>query len=133
VGALIGPGFPLKPAVMLLGFCNGIFAVSAIGAMMSLAGAPGPGREGVRMGLWGAAQAIAFGLGGFIGAVGVDVGRSLMGADGPAFFLVFSAEALLFLAAAAIALTLNRSPVAQPACTDQLPNPLSNSLKEARA
>jgi BCD family chlorophyll transporter-like MFS transporter len=109
-GALIGPGFPLKPAVMLLGFCNGIFAVSAIGAMMSLAGATGAGREGVRMGLWGAAQAIAFGLGGFIGAVGVDVGRHLLGADGPAFFLVFSIEALLFLAAAAIAFTLDRTP-----------------------
>jgi BCD family chlorophyll transporter-like MFS transporter len=109
-GALIGPGFPLKPAVVLLGFCNGIFAVSAIGAMMSLAGAPGPGREGIRMGLWGAAQAIAFGLGGFLGAVGVDIGRALIGADGPAFFLVFGAEALLFLLAAAIALTLDRAP-----------------------
>jgi BCD family chlorophyll transporter-like MFS transporter len=132
-GALIGPGFPLKPAVMLLGFCNGVFAVSAIGAMMSLAGAPGPGREGVRMGLWGAAQAIAFGLGGFIGAVGVDVGRSLMGSDGPAFFLVFSAEALLFLAAAAIALTLGRSPTTGPARPDPQSPPLPSSLKEAHA
>ena len=118
-GAMIGPGFPLKPAVMLLGFCNGVFAVSAIGAMMSLAGAVGRGREGVRMGLWGAAQAIAFGIGGFIGAVGVDIGRHLMGADGPAFFLVFSAEALLFLAAASVALTLDRAP--------------APTLKEARA
>lgn len=108
-GAMVGPGFPLKPAVMLLGFCNGVFAVSAIGAMMSLAGAVGAGREGVRMGLWGAAQAIAFGIGGFVGAVGVDVGRHLMGADGPAFFLVFSLEALLFLIAATIALTLDRA------------------------
>ncbi len=118
-GAMIGPGFPLKPAVMLLGFCNGVFAVSAIGAMMSLAGATGRGREGVRMGLWGAAQAIAFGIGGFIGAVGVDIGRHLMGADGPAFFLVFSVEALLFLAAASIAITLDRAP--------------TPTLKEARA
>jgi BCD family chlorophyll transporter-like MFS transporter len=109
-GALVGPGFPLKPAVMLLGFCNGIFAVSAIGAMMSLAGASGPGREGVRMGLWGAAQAIAFGIGGFLGAVGLDIGRHLMGADAPAFVFVFSTEALLFLAAASIALTLDRAP-----------------------
>jgi BCD family chlorophyll transporter-like MFS transporter len=104
---------------MLLGFCNGVFAVSAIGAMMSLAGSVGSGREGVRMGLWGAAQAIAFGIGGFLGAVGVDVGRQLMGEVGPAFFLVFSAEALLFLAAASIALTLERAP--------------SPTLKEARA
>jgi len=132
-GALIGPGFPLKPAVVFLGFCNGVFAVSAIGAMMSLAGAPGPGREGVRMGLWGAAQAIAFGLGGFIGAVGVDVGRSLMGSDGPAFFLVFSAEALLFLVAAALAVTLNRSrKTALPRPHSPL-SPQPSSLKEAHA
>jgi MFS transporter, BCD family, chlorophyll transporter len=111
-GAMIGPGFPLKPAVFLLGFFNGMFAVSAIGAMMALAGAPGAGREGIRMGLWGAAQAIAFGLGGFLGAVGVDIGRALTGADAPAFFAVFSIEALLFLAAAAIALTLDRAPAA---------------------
>jgi MFS transporter, BCD family, chlorophyll transporter len=130
-GALVGPGFPLKPTVMLLGFCNGVFAVSAIGAMMSLAGAPGPGREGVRMGLWGAAQAIAFGLGGFFGAVGVDVGRSLMGTDGPAFFLVFSAEALLFLAAAGIALTLNRA--AGPSFAATLSDPQPNSVNGARA
>ncbi len=132
-GALIGPGFPLKPAVILLGFCNGVFAVSAIGAMMSLAGAPGPGREGVRMGLWGAAQAIAFGLGGFFGAVGVDVGRHLMGADGPAFFLVFSTEALLFLAAAAIALTLNRATGTSPAGPQRQPDALQNPLNGAHA
>ncbi|MGL6042461.1 MAG: PucC family protein, partial [Sandaracinobacteroides sp.] len=117
-GALLGPGFPLKPAVVLLGFCNGVFAVSAIGAMMSLAGAPGPGREGIRMGLWGAAQAIAFGLGGLLGAVGVDIGRALMGADGPAFFMVFTAEALLFLLAAAIALTLGSQSTATATFTE---------------
>jgi BCD family chlorophyll transporter-like MFS transporter len=114
LGALAGPGFPLKAAVVLLGFCNGVFAVSAIGAMMSLAGAPGPGREGIRMGLWGAAQAIAFGLGGFVGAVGVDIGRAMLAADGPAFSLVFSLEALLFLSAALIAITLDRAPAQTP-------------------
>jgi BCD family chlorophyll transporter-like MFS transporter len=121
-GALIGPGFPLRPAVILLGFFNGVFAVAAIGAMMSLAGAPGSGREGIRMGLWGAAQAVAFGLGGFLGAVGVDLGRALTGADGPAFLAVFGAEALLFLAAAGIALTLERAHSAP-----------ADNLKEARA
>lgn len=114
VGAVSGAGFPLKAAVVLLGFCNGVFAVSAIGAMMTLAGAPGPGREGIRMGLWGAAQAIAFGLGGFLGAVGVDVGRALLPSDGPAFSLVFTVEALLFLSAALIALTLDRAPAPDP-------------------
>jgi MFS transporter, BCD family, chlorophyll transporter len=96
--------WPLKANVALLGFCNGVFAVSAIAAMMALAGAGGPNREGVRMGVWGASQAIAFGIGGLTGAVGVDVGRSLMHADAPAFTLIFSCEAALFLLAASIAL-----------------------------
>lgn len=97
------PVWPLKVNIALLGFCNGVFAVSAIAAMMALAGAGGPNREGVRMGVWGASQAIAFGLGGLIGAVGVDAGRAVMRADGPAFTLVFACEAALFLLAAAIA------------------------------
>lgn len=109
-GALAGPAFPLRPAVFMLGFANGVFAVSAIGAMMSLAGASGPGHEGIRMGLWGAAQAVAFGLGGFLGAVGVDIGRAAFAADGPAFLSVFMIEALLFLAAAILAIGIARVP-----------------------
>jgi BCD family chlorophyll transporter-like MFS transporter len=108
-GASAGGSFPLRPAVFALGFFNGIFAVAAIGAMMSLAGAAGQGREGIRMGLWGAAQAIAFGLGGFLGAVGLDIGRGYIGADGPAFLAVFTAEALLFLFAARLAMGLGRA------------------------
>ena len=46
----------------LLGFFNGVFAVAAIGAMMALAGEGAGAREGTRMGLWGAAQAIAAGF-----------------------------------------------------------------------
>ena len=98
------PAWPIAANVAMLGFCNGIFAVSAIGAMMALAGAGGVAREGVRMGVWGASQAIAFGLGGLIGAVGVDAGRAVMGADGPAFALVFGIEAAMFLLAALVAL-----------------------------
>ncbi len=104
VAARVAPHWPIGANVALLGFCNGVFAVSAIGAMMALAGAGGESREGVRMGVWGASQAIAFGLGGLIGAVGVDAGRHVMGADGPAFALVFGIEAGLFLLAALIAL-----------------------------
>jgi MFS transporter, BCD family, chlorophyll transporter len=96
--------WPLRANVALLGFCNGVFAVSAIAAMMALAGAAGPNREGVRMGVWGASQAVAFGLGGLTGAVGVDMGRRIMRADAPAFTLIFACEAGLFLIAAAIAL-----------------------------
>lgn len=107
--AATGPGWPLVANVVALGVGNGIFAVSAIGAMMGLAGAGHHAREGLRMGLWGAAQAIAFGLGGLIGAVGVDVLRALTGAVGPAFQIVFAAESVLFLAAALIALRPGRS------------------------
>ena len=102
--AKAAPDWPISANVALLGFCNGVFAVSAIGAMMMLAGAGGEAREGVRMGVWGASQAIAFGLGGLIGAVGVDAGRRLMGADGPAFALIFGIEAGIFLLAALVAL-----------------------------
>jgi BCD family chlorophyll transporter-like MFS transporter len=89
--------------VFALGLANGAFAVAAIGSMMALAGAGGPGREGVRMGLWGAAQAIAFGLGGFLGTLAADLARYLLGSPMSAYASVFAAEALLFLAAAYLA------------------------------
>lgn len=112
MAARIGPAWPLVPTVVLLGFANGVFAVAAIGSMLELAGRGGAngefkGHEGIRMGLWGAAQAVAFGLGGFFGASVVDWGRALIGADGAAFELVFAFEGLLFLIAAAIAVQLN--------------------------
>lgn len=92
----------LTPAVVFLGFSNGMFAVAAIGAMMQLAGTGRSAREGTRMGLWGAAQAIAAGFGGLIGAATVDVLRLSMN-DAPAFGTVFILEAVLFLAAAVMA------------------------------
>jgi BCD family chlorophyll transporter-like MFS transporter len=94
-------GWPLVPNVIALGFFNGMFAVSAIGSMMALAG--GTGREGARMGLWGAAQAISFGVGGMLGATSADLARALLGAPGPAYAAVFAAEAVLFVIAAALA------------------------------
>lgn len=105
--ALVGPGWPLKPTVFVLGFANGVFAVSAIGSMMGLAGAGREAREGTRMGLWGAAQAIAFGLGGFLGASGVDVLRQILPRTGDAFFVIFALEAALFIAAAVLASQLH--------------------------
>jgi BCD family chlorophyll transporter-like MFS transporter len=104
LGAAVGPGWPLAGNIAALGFANGIFAVSAIGAMMSLAGADkGKGTapsEGVRMGVWGAAQGIAFGIGGLAGAVGVDLARRTAASDGLAFQKIFAIEALLFVASA---------------------------------
>ena len=105
LAAHFGRSWPLAANIALLGFANGVFAVAAIGSMMGLAGAGGDeagGREGIRMGVWGAAQAIAFGLGGLIGAVGVDVGRALTGSTPETFTVVFSAEALLFIVAASL-------------------------------
>ncbi len=97
IGGLVGPPWPLREAVFGLGAANGIYAVAAIGSMMSLASAGRAGREGVRIGLWGAAQAIAFGLGGFLGALASDAARLLIAAPGPAYACVFAAEAVLFL------------------------------------
>ncbi|MDP5103391.1 MAG: BCD family MFS transporter, partial [Erythrobacter sp.] len=104
LAAAAGPGWPLGINVFVLGLGNGVFAVAAIGAMMGLAGAGEKTREGVRMGVWGASQAIAFGLGGLTGAVGVDLARRAMGDDGSAFQLVFTIEAAAFLLAAILAI-----------------------------
>jgi BCD family chlorophyll transporter-like MFS transporter len=104
--ARFGGDWPLRANVAALGFANGIFAVAAIGSMMSLAGADGPGREGVRMGVWGAAQAVAFGMGGFLGAAGVDALRALTGDAPESFAAVFGMEAALFVAAAMMAMRI---------------------------
>jgi MFS transporter, BCD family, chlorophyll transporter len=104
MAARFAPAWPLAANVALLGFCNGVFAVSAIGTMMALAGEGDRGREGIRMGVWGASQAAAFGLGGLLGAVGVDVGRRVMADDAIAFSVIFGCEAVLFIVAAAVAL-----------------------------
>lgn len=99
-------GLPfLVPAVVLMGLFNGMFAVAAIGSMMALAGEGRGAREGTRMGLWGAAQAVAAGFGGLTGAAAADVLR--LWTDAPsAFGLVFLAEAGLFVAAALMALRI---------------------------
>ncbi|MDJ0867144.1 MAG: BCD family MFS transporter [Myxococcota bacterium] len=108
-GATAGPGWPLKPSVFALGLANGAFAVAAIGSMMTLASAGRPGREGTRMGLWGASQAIAFGLGGFLGAAAVDAARALLPDPATAFAIVFGAEGIAFLAAAWLAARVGRT------------------------
>ncbi len=107
----IGPTAPLVPAVVGLGLFNGMFAVAAIGSMMALAGEGRDSREGTRMGLWGAAQALAAGFGGLAGAAAVDVMRRSMGADADAFGVVFVAEAALFVFAALMAVqVMDRRP-----------------------
>ena len=97
------PGFPLGAAFFLLGVANGVFAAAAIALMMQLADREGESRAGMRMGLWGAAQAIAFGLGGLAGTVLCDLGRLLTGAAAPAYAMVFVAEAAHFIVSAVLA------------------------------
>lgn len=98
------PNWPLRWSVSALGVANGAFAVAAIGWMMRLAGEGRASREGVRMGLWGAAQAIAFALGGFLGTVGVDLVRYLFeGSPALPYATVFACEAFLFIYAAGLA------------------------------
>ena len=106
--ALNGTGASFAPLTALvtgLGFFNGMFAVAAIGSMMALASDGRERREGTRMGLWGAAQAIAAGFGGLTGAAAVDILRTTM-PDGAAFGAVFTFEAFLFVAAALMALRI---------------------------
>ena len=115
---LVGPAWPLQASVFALGLANGVFAVSAIGSMMALAhrgetpgaGASGAGASGaaasaagVRMGLWGAAQAVAFALGGLFSTTLVDFARYFWGSPAAAFGIVFCAEAALFIIAARFA------------------------------
>lgn len=107
-GGLAPQGWPLRANVFALGFSNGVFAVAAIGSMMALAGAGRSGREGVRMGLWGAAQAIAFAAGGVLGTAAVDLARQFTTEPAFAYGLVFAVEAIVFLWAAAIAVGLGR-------------------------
>ena len=104
------PQWPLRANVFVLGVANGAFSIAAIGSMMALAGGGSTGRsgrEGTRMGLWGAAQAIGFAGGGLVGTAASDLARWLLGAPGPAYALVFAAEALLFVVAARLALSIH--------------------------
>ena len=105
-GGVVGGEWPLRANVFLLGLSNGIFAVAAIASMMGLAGQGRENREGVRMGVWGAAQAVAFGLGGLAGTAAVDIARAAIGHSGTAYATVFAIEAVLFLAAALLSFRL---------------------------
>lgn len=103
VGGFVSENFPLGPAVFGLGVANGAFAVAAIGSMMGLVSSGTKSREGTRMGLWGAAQAIAFGLGGFLGTAAIDATRQVFADPVIAYATVFAAEGVLFLVSAKLA------------------------------
>ena len=102
-GASAGGDVALAPLVTALGFGNGLFAAGAIGSMMALVGQGAAGREGVRMGLWGAAQAIAFAVAGVGATLLVDAARVATGDVALAYALVFGVQLALFVAAAVLA------------------------------
>jgi BCD family chlorophyll transporter-like MFS transporter len=104
----VGQAWPLAANVFLLGAANGAFSIAAIGSMMALASAGRERREGVRMGLWGAAQAVAFGLGGVLGTGASDLARWLLGSPVLAYTSVFALEALLFVVSAWLAANVSQ-------------------------
>jgi BCD family chlorophyll transporter-like MFS transporter len=104
--ALGKTSFPLRETVILLGVSNGIFSIAAIGLMMQLARQGLKKREGIRMGLWGAAQAIAFALGGLMGTIFSDLFRYFFSSDREGYATVFLIESGLFLIAMAISFGL---------------------------
>lgn len=99
----VGLSIALKISVFLLGVSNGAFAVAAIGSMMSLAAEGANAREGTRIGLWGAAQAIAFGSGGVLATTLFDLAKICLDAPLTAYAMVFVVEAGLFIVSAILA------------------------------
>ena len=108
LAGLQGAGWPLKLTVFLLGMANGAFSIGAIALMMRLAHEGGPARAGIRMGLWGAAQALAFGIGGLVGTGASDIAHHLMALPGSAYATVFALEGVVFLFSAVLAWRISR-------------------------
>jgi BCD family chlorophyll transporter-like MFS transporter len=98
----------LRASYVLLGLTSGDFSIAAIGAMMNLVGAGHRNREGMRMGLWGASQAIAYATGGFLGTLASDAARHFLVSVSLSYALVFAAEAGLFLIAACLAIWIGQ-------------------------
>lgn len=114
VSSAVSVDWPLKANVVFLGVANGAFSIAAIATMMRLAGesegVSGQGREGTRMGLWGAAQAAAFGLGGLLGTAASDLAHAVLGEQRTAYAAVFGMQALMFAVSAAVASRLRAGP-----------------------
>jgi MFS transporter, BCD family, chlorophyll transporter len=104
LAAAVGPGWPLRASILLMGITNGVYAIVAIGAMMNLVSAGHRNREGTRMGIWGASQAVAYGTGGFLGTFASDAAQHLLSSVSLSYALVFAAEASLYLFAASLAI-----------------------------
>ena len=110
-----GAGWAIRPGFFGLGLGNGAFAAAAIATMMQLAGRDGEERSGTRLGVWGAAQAIAFGMGGLAGAAAVDIAGLVFTTAAEAYASVFLLDAVLFVGAAALAVRIaGGAPVPAP-------------------
>ncbi len=128
IGAGVGPTWPLRANVFAMGVANGAFSIAAIGSMMALAGTGRAAREGTRMGLWGAAQAIGFAVGGVAGTAASDLARWLLGSQVAAYLTVFSAEAVLFAVSAVLAARIAVPALA--AATAPAPHPTLEDVHE---
>jgi MFS transporter, BCD family, chlorophyll transporter len=104
LAAAVGPGWPLRASILAMGITNGVYAIVAIGAMMNLVSAGHRNREGTRMGVWGASQAISYGTGGFLGTFASDTAQHLLPSISLSYALVFAAEAGLYIIAACLAI-----------------------------
>lgn len=93
----------LRLTVFLLGIANGVFAVGALGAMMGMTAGPHGDGVGLRLGVYGAAQALAYGIGGTLGGMASDVAIHALGQVRSGYGAVFGVEAALFVVSAWLA------------------------------
>jgi len=103
VSPMTGSLVMLQASLFGLGIANGAFAIGAIGSMMSMSAAGDQSQTGMRMGVFGASQAIAMAAGGVLGAGASDVMRAALGSDSLGYGSVFAMEAALFVGAAILA------------------------------
>jgi MFS transporter, BCD family, chlorophyll transporter len=115
LAAAVGPPWPLRASILAMGVTNGVYAIVAIGAMMNLVSAGHRNREGTRMGVWGASQAISFGTGGFLGTFASDAAQHLLSSVSLSYALVFAAEAGLYVIAACLAIWVGNPTVGDKA------------------
>ncbi|MED5532127.1 MAG: BCD family MFS transporter [Pseudomonadota bacterium] len=92
--------------VYFFGLNTGIFVIGAIGSMMKLANLGTEKRVGTRMGVFGVGQAIASGVAVIFSSLLVDIIQTILNDPAVSYGLVLSLEAILFLAAAVLAVKL---------------------------